>query len=446
MLGFALTLVYVVLLFIRPQELYPEWAAYQIMDVLGCLALAGTLLALAMGNRPSFRGPELLLGLAFLAWSAFSVAAAVRWVGGAVVAFYGLSISFFAFLLVLLNANTRRRLSILIWTACVSLLIVLAQATRAYYSGMEQSPFFLETVARGPIDTFVDSPEEAVAVLEEEPGESSAPRLMVKRIRGLGFLADPNDLAQALASIIPLIALLWRRRRPFRNAALVLLPIGMVTWGVLLTRSRGGLVSLGLLLAAAFVLRLGPRVRRPATVAALLAAGPAFIALFGYARADSSAATRLEAWSMGLLMLKWSPVWGVGSGFFMDHHSREAHNSYVQCFAETGLVGYFLWLSVMVVTLSRLTVLAASATDPDWARWARALRLSILAFLFAALFLSRTTSPMLFFLLSLPAALCGMAERDGEKVSVPRNWWLRTLGVEAMSVILVWVTARAFYG
>jgi O-antigen ligase len=136
----------------------------------------------------------------------------------------------------------------------------------------------------------------------------------------------------------------------------------------------------------------------------------------------------------------------VGSGFFLDHHPHVAHNSFVQCFAETGLVGYFLWLGLIAVSLSQLTTLADSATDPAWSRWARAVRLSLLAFLFAALFLSRTTSPMLFFLLSLPAALCGMAERNGERVPVPRNWWTRTLGFEAVSIILVWITARAFHG
>ncbi len=445
-MGFALTLLYVVMLFIRPQELHPDWAAYGIMDVLGSLALLGTLLSLAMGNRPNLRGPELPLGVAFLAWSAFSVAAAVRWLGGAATAFWGLNISFFTLVLVMLNVSTRKRLSILVGTACVSLLLVLAQATRAYYSGVEESPFFLETAARGSIDTFVDSADESTAAPDEDSGESGAPRLLVKRIRGLGFLHDPNDLAQALASIIPLIALLWRGRSPIWNAGMVLVPIAGVFWGILLTRSRGALVSLGLLLAVALLHRLKRRTRHPATLAALLAAGPAFIALFGYAKADASAETRLEAWSAGLLMLKGSPIWGVGSGFFIDHHPHVAHNSYVQCFAETGLVGYFLWLGLMVVSLSRLSALGASAKDRFWVRWAGALRLSLLAFLFGALFLSRTASPMLFVLLSLPAALCGLAEEDGEKAPVPRTWWIRTLAFEAVSIVLVWATARAYHG
>ena len=266
---------------------------------------------------------------------------------------------------------------------------------------------------------------------------------MVRRIRGLGFLADPNDLAQAFVSAIPLVFLLWRRRHVVRNACLVLLPVGVLVWGILLTRSRGALIALAVLPLAAAALRLSPRYRRPVMTGATLLAIPGFVALFGYAKADESAYSRLEAWSAGLLMLKSSPIWGVGSGLFTDHHERVAHNSYVQCFAETGLVGYFLWLGLVVVTMQQLSVLAGSAKDADWARWASALRLSMLAFLLAALFLSRTTSPLLFFLASLPAALIGMAEREGERVAFRGRWWLQTPLIEVASITLVWITARA---
>ena len=229
------------------------------------------------------------------------------------------------------------------------------------------------------------------------------------------------------------------------TSVLVLLPTAVALWGILLTRSRGILIALAALLVVSWLYRLGPRYRRRGMVAALTLAIPGFIVLFGYAKADESASTRLEAWSAGLLMLKSSPVWGVGSGLFGDHHERVAHNSYVQCFAETGLVGYFLWLGLLVVTMTRLSRLADTTEDPTWARWARALRLSVFTFLFASLFLSRTTSPMLFFVLALPAALLGMAERAGEEVRTPRTWWIYTAAIETVSILLVWITARAFY-
>ena len=65
-------------------------------------------------------------------------------------------------------------------------------------------------------------------------------------------------------------------------------------------------------------------------------------------------------------------------------------------------------------------------------------------FLFASLFLSRTTSPMLFFVLALPAALLGVAGRAGEEVGTPRTWWIHTAVIEAAR-FSSWITARAFY-
>ncbi len=442
-MGFALTLVYVLFMFIRPQELNPAWASYRFMDVLAGLAVAGTLISIGMGHRPHLGGPAFPLGLSFLVWSAFTVAAATRWFGGALMTLYSLSVSFFVFLLVTLNVTTRRRLKILVALACGSLLAVLAQAAHAYYSDARESPFFLVMEARGDIDAMVDSPEPtAVPDPDEESEEGSRIRPMVKRIRGLGFLADPNDLAQAFVSAVPLVFLLWRRRRVVRNTAFVLLPVGALVWGILLTRSRGALVALAVLPVAAALAKLRRRHRRPAMATAVLISIPAFIILFGYAKADESAYSRLEAWSAGLLMLRSSPVWGVGSGLFTEHHERVAHNSFVQCFAETGLVGYFLWLGLVVMTLKQLSAVGDFAADADSARWASALRLSLVAFLVAALFLSRTTSPLLFFLASLPAALVGMVARE-ERVAFGGRWWLQTPLLEAASIVLVWVTARA---
>jgi hypothetical protein len=443
-MGFALTLVYVAFVLLRPQELYPGLAGYRVMDVLAGLALVATAASIATGSsKPSLRGPELRLGLAFIVWSAITVAAALRWFGGAWLALVELSIPLFTLALVMLNVSTRRRLTLLVVTIWMCTFVLLAQAFDAYYSDVTESPFFLTTVVRGSIDELTDAGTLSPGS-DDDPEDPDA-RRYVRRIKALGFLADPNDFAQCLVCLMPLLWLAWRERRPFRNAVLVLVPAALATWGVLLTRSRGGLIALGGVLAAALILRLGPRWRRPAALAAVALAVPGFVALFGYAQSDSSAASRIEAWSAGLVMLRSSPIWGIGYDYFADtYDGRVAHNSFVQCFAETGLVGYFIWLALIVVTFARLSALERDAQYPAATRWARALLVSLIGFLVAALFLSRTTSPMLFLLVSLPAAFIGIAEKQGELVApLPIYWLARTLAVEAASILLVWFTVRA---
>ena len=66
---------------------------------------------------------------------------------------------------------------------------------------------------------------------------------------------------------------------------------------------------------------------------------------------EASAMGRLWAWWDGLEMLKANPIFGVGSNNFMDHHGKVAHNTYIQIAAELGVVGYLLWMSILLLTL-----------------------------------------------------------------------------------------------
>jgi hypothetical protein len=64
------------------------------------------------------------------------------------------------------------------------------------------------------------------------------------RIRGAGFLSDPNDLAQILLIALPLSFIAWRRGRVVANFFVVLVPAALLLWTTYLTHSRGGLIAL----------------------------------------------------------------------------------------------------------------------------------------------------------------------------------------------------------
>jgi putative inorganic carbon (HCO3(-)) transporter len=145
-------------------------------------------------------------------------------------------------------------------------------------------------------------------------------------------------------------------------------------------------------------------------------------------------------------MLKGSPVWGVGQGLFTDHHGLVAHNSFVHCFAETGLVGYSLWLSMIALTLyglHRLEVADPREGDDGLRRLAHAARLALTAFLVAAFFLSRTYGAMLFLLLGLGTAVCAVAQRRGISTVPAFYRWIPAAGVFAIiSVFGFWVLMK----
>jgi O-antigen ligase len=187
--------------------------------------------------------------------------------------------------------------------------------------------------------------------------------------------------------------------------------------------------------------RLG---RRMGALAKLMGFGALVGGLIVILRAgllDQSAGGRVESWAAGLRMFKASPVWGVGLGFYMDHHPYVAHNSYVQCFAEVGFVGFTLWLAIILSTLRELNVVRRELADVPEAsglvRQATACKLSLAGFLTGALFLSRTYSPFLFLLVALGTAL-GAAAR-AQHPELPSEHPLLLLGragLAAMGIIL----------
>jgi putative inorganic carbon (HCO3(-)) transporter len=163
---------------------------------------------------------------------------------------------------------------------------------------------------------------------------------------------------------------------------------------------------------------------------------------------EGSISGRLEAWGAGLQMLKESPLFGIGFGGFTDRHELTAHNSFVLCFAETGLVGYFFWIGLLVATARDLGLLARlPATDTaqeQVRRWARTVRLAFYTFLATAWFLSRTYIPTLYLLIAMGVGLREMAHQNGwiKLPGLDRKWLVSTVALQVFSIALVYLTVR----
>jgi O-antigen ligase len=74
------------------------------------------------------------------------------------------------------------------------------------------------------------------------------------------------------------------------------------------------------------------------------------------ANAEVSTLQRYEAWAAGLDMFKHSPLWGVGARMFSDHHYLTAHNSFVLTLAEMGVVGMWLFVTLIYLSIKTLYV------------------------------------------------------------------------------------------
>lgn len=442
-MGFFFFLLYLVASFVRPAELSTDLAAYRPMQLIGFVAVPAALLDVLRGHRPNLRLPQLYLAWAFLLWAMFSSFVNTYWLGRALQVFEELGLTLFLLLLLVLTVTSffRFRVTAAVLTAVG--VCLAGQGILAYHFGYRADQFLL-------YERSTDESDEAPPFPPDGPGEAPASsRATVTRIRSLGVLSDPNDLAQALVAILCFAIALRRPRRGLHNLVRTWIPVGVMLYGIFLTRSRGGIVAL---LAVAF-LGLRPRLGRVASLTLSVAGGAALLAL-GFlagrdAGMDESASSRIDAWSDGILMLKSSPIWGVGFGSFTESADRVAHNSFIHCAAELGLVGYFFWLALLTVTLVQSLALEQQLDphDPsqrELGRWSRATRLALTGFLVAAFFLSRAYNMVLFLLVGLSCAIVDIARREGG--TVPRmhllTWITRIVGLEFGSLGVVYAVVR----
>jgi hypothetical protein len=439
-MGFAVFLLYLALTFIRPGEQFPQLREWAVMDVTSGLALAGGAVAVLTGRAPAFRAFQIPVLVALWTWALISVALSpVRTPSSLeVVLGFGKS-SCVAFLLVALSIASVGRLRAVAMVLSLLASLVGLQAAIGYESGFGAAPLGTLTPSASP------PPD-----VEELPGpddvESPRPAPTAIRIRGIGMFGDPNDLAVTLLGVLPICLALRRIGSPFYNVLLVWLPVGLITYSIYLTRSRSGVVALAAVLMLSVRHRIG-------NVFALVAGGASLMGLLALGflggrtlELDQSAMGRIFAWSDGLQMLKSSPIWGIGFGLFTQYHPRVAHNSFVHCAAELGLVGYMLWLALILLTLDDLRYVRGDdvGSRAGLQRWARAVSIAIVGSLVGGLFLSRCYDVTLFILLGLGTGITHMARAEGAlpHQRTPAQSLAIIGGFAVASIIAVWLYMR----
>jgi hypothetical protein len=167
---------------------------------------------------------------------------------------------------------------------------------------------------------------------------------MIVRLRGLGEINDPNDFAQLIVCLIPLLFIFWRSKRMLLNFLCVILPAGILLYGAFLTHSRGAVIALLATLVIAARRKIG--IVPSLVVAGLLFVGSSLVNFTGGRDISAdSGADRISLWGQGLQLLREHPLFGVGFGSmaeFTDVHLT-AHNSIVVCAAELGFFGLYFW-------------------------------------------------------------------------------------------------------
>jgi O-antigen ligase len=270
-----------------------------------------------------------------------------------------------------------------------------------------------------------------VSVVSIVTGSNKAGRL------ALGEL-DPNFLAASLAAALALaMFLVWGSSH---RGVRLLLVVFMAMYGVaiVLTESRGALVALGMAVIGAAVFGGPYRGRILATIIVVAALGIGYYAILAPSEVRTRAVStvndnrdpRLDSWTIARRISEDHPVLGVGLGNFtvveasylagqtnlfqarkLHEIPLVAHNTFLEILAELGVIGFALFLAVLVATIvpAVKSVEAISVRSAYAALTTRGLIVACLVLLTAYFFVSATYAKHLWLLLGILAAVTNVA-------------------------------------
>ena len=183
---------------------------------------------------------------------------------------------------------------------------------------------------------------EFITPIVESDGVTATNELShVNRMRGTGIFQDPNDISLLIvfAGVISTYFLTDRTLGVLRFGWLG--PLSVLAIGLLLTKSRGGLLGAGTSFVSLVICQYG---WRAALAAGVLGVAAASVIAGRQANIDfESGGTgheRITLWREGLVALRSSALlFGIGQGMYADWAGLVAHNSFVHAFVELGLIG-----------------------------------------------------------------------------------------------------------
>lgn len=410
---FILSLLYLALTIVRPQDYMPGMDGVPLMPVVLILAF----LAWVISSSKDFDAPQFLILPAFLLVTMISQVTN-GWTGGALdqLSKFGPTVIAFFVLAASCTSQRRVRITMVVFVACATVLALHSAeqaSTGVGWTGM----------------TIGDH----------------------GRVRYVGLFNDPNDLGLLFAATFP-FAFYLCARAGFFGRIIWLGAAALLLYGIYLTDSRGAMLAV-LVVFGAYVWR-----RRGLVTAGILGVvGLAVMRLLS-SRMDelnvdeSSAFGRVDAWYAGLHMFFSSPLFGIGAGNFTEHNDLTAHNSLILVLAETGFLGYTLWLAFVGYTVWMMLAMLrlhprhepGSAEAVQWRSeeaMAMTLLLSMCGLFSAAFFLSRSYTVVMYMLLAMVVGYYTSVRQSVPVLPAFRlgdGWW-RWVPISLASIFLLYV-------
>jgi putative inorganic carbon (HCO3(-)) transporter len=390
---FPLTLIFMFLVFWRPQEwLFPWMFGWPVLDVITYTALVAFLMEAGQKTVSIPKTPAIMLtvGLWFSSVMSHVVNGYFQGVIDTIPATF--KICFFLMLLLVVTNSIRRLQAVmfvfLLGAVVMAVHAVMQERTGVGFAGGKPILFYYAFKER-----------------------------WVQQSVFFGIFNDPNDLGQFLATCMPL-AFAVPKRLGILALALAAGVVWLLAEGMLATESRGTLIGV-IASVGCLVFMILPARWLPYVGVGMLLGGLVACALGGGALLDQSALDRVVFWGDANRYFKSHALFGGGYGMFgeITGTDRAAHNAYVLCYTELGLFGYWFWFNMLLLGLvgcwrTRVAFRNPKTVEQRYLKRAAGMSIAaIVGFSASAYFLSRAYQFPLFFLFAMLASIPLIARR-----------------------------------
>ena len=408
--GITLLVVFVL---VRPQEFLPLLQKLPFLHLFTALAVLGYIIDVRLRRLQPQATNTLPWVVAFFVWAILATAATAPETLIPLVLFLIILFSLYG----VIAHGVQRFRSFQLIAGAVGLTIVFLAAV-CVHQGVSPRQCIAGIEMEGAVDGEPDG--RACELAADCRGGDSEPDMEYRcehvglfgtysvegRVRYRGELNDPNEVALTICSggIAILLGFAMRRRNAPGRRFLYGLAIALCVVAVFMTESRGGLLAMVLVPGIYAIRKWGWSVLIPGALIAMIV-----LTLGGRSgeNADVSTQMRYEAWAVGLDMWHHSPIFGVGARQFTAHHFLTAHNSYVLMLSELGIVGMFLFVSILYLCMKTLIVGLRELKDVPGTRVAQLWGMALLAAMSGIVFQINTLSFSYHIVLWLFFGLCG---------------------------------------
>jgi hypothetical protein len=217
--------------FIFPGEIFPSLIPYHLPYWIGIGGLvASVVLVIARRGEP-LRSIQVYILFSFLAVLILSWMIADHSWGAMPEAVKQFAPSLTMFVLTVCSVDSLRKLNLVTGFVVFLSFVILAQGCAAYHFGINGKMFLFDPAKPEEHSQEADTGDNASADEPDEPDEPDGPAnedgALAKRIRGLGILHDPNDLALSFVAALPLVSIGVRRSRNLKLWLELLLSAGL---------------------------------------------------------------------------------------------------------------------------------------------------------------------------------------------------------------------------